>query len=102
MAVRITHFDLPFRLAGTSFAVAEQDSPADVDNCVEAIIRTPAGSRDDSPDFGMEDLAFTNQPVNVDRVTTQITNQEPRATILITQQPDRYDALIEHLVVSVS
>lgn len=98
----IEHFDLPFRLAGKSFGVVEQDSPADVANCVEAIIRTPNGFRDDSPDFGMDDLVFTNLPVNIDRITTQITEQEPRAEIFIREQPDRYDALIEHLVVEVS
>lgn len=100
--LNITHFDLPFRLAGTSFAVVEQDTPADVANCVEAIIRTPNGFRDDSPDFGMDDLVFTNLPINIDRLTTQITQQEPRAQIFIREQPNRYDALIENLIVEVS
>lgn len=99
--IDIPHFDLPFRLNGKSFGVVEQDTPADIANCVECIIRTPAGFREDSPDFGLEDLVFTNQPINTDRLTSQIVQQEPRAQVFITQQPDIYDALIEYLIVNV-
>lgn len=88
MAVLIPHFDLPFRFGNTSIVTVEQDSPEDVANCVEAIARTIIGERDDSPDFGIDDLTFSNQPLDTELLTAQILQQEPRATIVIREEPD--------------
>lgn len=99
MAILVPHFDLPFRMSGTSFATVEQDSSADVANCVEAIIRTPNGFRDDTPDFGMDDNTFATLPLNLEKLTAQIENQEPRAAIALTQNPNLIDSLITRLVV---
>jgi hypothetical protein len=56
---RTPHFGLPFRLAGTSFAVTEQDTPEEIGDCVESVLRTPEGSRIDVPAFGHPDDTFT-------------------------------------------
>lgn len=101
MAVLVPHFDLPFRLSGKSFATTEQDSYADVANCVEAIVRCPAGFRDDSPDFGFEDTTFELVPLNLEDLTTQIVTQEPRATVALTENPDLVDTLVDHLRIEV-
>lgn len=79
------HFDLPFRLSGKSFATVQQDSPEDVANCVECIVRTPSGFREDTEDFGLDDLTFNNQPLNLALVKSQIQRQEPRASLLVEQ-----------------
>lgn len=97
----VPHFDLPFRLSGSSFAVVDQDTPEDVTNCVEAIVRTPLGFRDDSPDFGLEDLTFNNQPFNVERLVSLIENQEPRLPVTIEQNPNLYDILATKLTIMV-
>lgn len=101
MAVLVPHFDLPFRLSGTSFAVAEQDSEIDISNCVETIIRTPYGFRDDNPDFGLDDHTFENIPLAKEIIISQIQNQEPRSTILITENPDLVDTMVDHLSIEV-
>lgn len=100
VAVLVPHFDLPFRLSGSSFAVVEQDSSADVANCVEAIVRTPNGFRDDTPDFGMDDITFANQPLNLERLTAQIESQEPRASVALEQHPSLVDELVTKLVIN--
>lgn len=101
MAVLVPHFDLPFRLSGSSFATVEQDSPEDIANCVEAIIRTPYGFRDDNPDFGLDELTFSNLPLNLERLTSQIESQEPRASIILEERPDLIDSLVTKLIVEV-
>lgn len=102
MAVLVPHFDLPFRLSGTSFAVAEQDSFGDIANCVEAIVRTPNGVRDDTPEFGLDDHTFDNRPLNIEQMTAQIENQEPRASVVLTEQSNFLDDLIAEVRIVVN
>lgn len=101
MAILNPHFDLPFRLSGNSFAVVEQDTYADIANCVETIIRTPQGHRNDAPDFGNPLEAFDTQPVNVDLLKDAIRTQEPRSDNLVTEQGDAVDTLIDYVRVEV-
>lgn len=98
---RIPHFDLPFRLVGSSYATVEQDSYLDIVNCVTAIVKTPVGFRDDLPAFGRPEILFMNQPIEVDVLQDSIVGQEPRADVLITEQRDAYDQLIDHLIMEV-
>lgn len=105
MASTVTpHFDLPFRfLANGTTAVVEQDSYPDVANCVEVIVRTPYGFRNDSPEFGIPDsLLFNNQPVLTAEFEEIIANQEPRAVLVFTEQPDLVDSLIDRVKIQVS
>lgn len=82
MAVLIPHFDLPFRFG----AYTEQGGPRDLANCVFAIVSTPAGFRDEVPNFGIPDLAFGDVPVMDERIQTRIKDQEPRATLAFSEQ----------------
>jgi len=99
--VTTPHFDLPFRLSGSRFAVVEQDDYADVANCVEAIVRTPYGYRDDTPDFGFPYDAFEVQPIGATQIGEIIEGQEPRARILTTETMDEVDNLVDHLRIEV-
>lgn len=101
MAVLTPHFDLPFRLVGSSFFTVEQDSEEDIANCVEAILRTPYNSIPDTEDFGLDDHTFDIQPIDTDAVTRQILNQEPRASLLIEQETDFVDNLIARVTVTI-
>jgi phage baseplate assembly protein W len=101
------HFDLPFRFVGStttnkSAAVVEQNSFADIADCVEAIVRTPLGFRNDAPEFGFPDLEFLEQPIVSEDVVELVQAQEPRARVLITEQTDLIDVLIDRLTVEVS
>ena len=101
------HFDMPFRFVGStainkSVAVAEQNSFEDIGNCVETIVRTPLGFRDDAPGFGFPDLVLLEQPVVTKDVVELVQGQEPRAVILITERPDAFDQLIDRLTVEVN
>ena len=80
------HFDLPFRLSGKTFATVQQDSSEDIANCVECIVRTPLGAREDTDDFGLDDYTFNNQPLNLELMKSQISVQEPRASLMLSQE----------------
>lgn len=98
----IPHFDLPFRFVGSNAAVVEQDSLEDITNCVEAVVRTIIGQRVELPDFGIPDPTFQTQPLQLQAITEAILQQEPRATIAMTQNPDRFNQLVVDVLMRVS
>lgn len=96
------HFDIPFRLtSGGSAALVEQNTFEDITNCVEVIVRTPLGFRDDAPEFGFPDLALLQQPIVTKDLIELIEAQEPRASILMTEHPDYLDNLIDRVTIQV-
>lgn len=84
-------------MSGHSFVTVEQDSLDDIANCVEAILRTPLGFRDDATDLGSPDYTFASLPVGADTIAENISVQEPRVDILVRESIDRLDALIDHV-----
>ncbi len=96
------HFDIPFRLQVAGAAVVEQDTYEEIANCVEVIIRTPYGFRDDTPDFGFPSLELRTQPLLTSEVREVVDQQEPRAAVLMYEMPDFYDVLIDKITVEVS
>lgn len=64
MAVKTPHFRVPFSVIGGDVAVVEQDSAEEIDQCVEAVLRTPVGTRIDEPEFGVPDETFEQLPPN--------------------------------------
>jgi hypothetical protein len=98
------HFDLPFRFTGGTpggVPVQEQGTFEDVANCVEMIVRTPLGFRDDAPDFGFPELELLEQPILTKDVLELVQAQEPRAAVFISEMPDKLDVLIDRLTVEV-
>lgn len=75
----IPHFDIPFRYNKGTPAVVEQDSVAEVANCVLAICSTEPGQFFDSPDFGLRDMTFSQQPIKREEMLQAIQQWEPRA-----------------------
>lgn len=98
----VPHFDLPFRFTAGHAAVVEQDSSDDISNCVDAVLLTRIGSRVEMPEFGIPDPTFDIQPIELQGMFAALVEQEPRAYVLIDQEPDRFDQLIAHLTVSVA
>jgi phage baseplate assembly protein W len=97
----IPHFDLPFRYVGGKAAVVEQDSPRDIQNCVEAVIRTHKGQRESLPDFGLQDYTFTVMPIDPGSLASIVEAQEPRAIVLAQEAPDDFDMLLDRVRISV-
>lgn len=93
---RTPHFDFPFRFDRTTgqFATVEQDTFADVFNCVHVTVRTHPGQRDLLPEFGVLDLTFMEQPVDTGEMQAEIARWEPRAQVVFTQAADELDMLI--------
>ena len=80
----VPQFDLPFRVKGEAVVEVDQDSIEDVDNCVEAIVRTPLGSHLDDLDLGVPDLTFRSVGANptAEQFLSAVEDQEPRAHLL--------------------
>lgn len=95
------HFTLPFRVGDSDFCTVEQDEYIDIFNCISAIVRTPFGTRNEVPEFGRPTVLFVNQPVGKEFLTSAIMTQEPRAEIVVTEVPDRYDELIDNIRIDV-
>lgn len=96
---RTPHLGLPFRLSGSSFAVTEQDSSEEVSDCVEAVLRTPQGSRIDVPAFGRPDDTFAQlgkAAPNAEPYLAAIEEWEPRATVSGTAEAEES---IERIIV---
>jgi hypothetical protein len=79
----------------------EQDSFDDVANCVETIIRTPYGFRQDNITFGFPSLELLTQPVTSEAIRQIIAGQETRASLIMDEQPDTFDPLIDRVTVEV-
>lgn len=98
----VPHFDLPFRWDSTGHvAVVEQDSVDDVANCVEAVVRTRVGERDEHPNFGSPERLFGELPVTTEELRAAIERWEPRAGLLIEAAPDRLDDLLTRVRIRV-
>jgi phage baseplate assembly protein W len=97
----VPHFSLPFRFAGSSVAVNEQDSIEEVADACLAILLCPVGFRVELPSFGLEDPTFTSPAPDLDTVREALDQWEPRAAAAISEYPDLLDALIAHVEVDV-
>lgn len=71
------HFAHPFRI-GQSVAVVDQDTDEEILGCVWAICSTEVESRDEVPEFGVEDLAFRSEAEVTQEVVEAVREWEPR------------------------
>jgi phage baseplate assembly protein W len=75
---RVPKLRVPFQIVGKSALAVEQNSDDEVFQCVEAVIRTPEGSRIDEPEFGIPDYAFQGR-IDGAQIQESIDEWEPRA-----------------------
>lgn len=100
MNVETPHFSFPFRfelIPGTgdrAAAVVEQQSADEVADCVLRIAHTPRGFREELPDFGITDPTFSQVPVDVERMTEEIREWEPRTDLRGETMIDSLDELV--------
>jgi len=93
----IPHFALPFRYEGGRPAVVEQDSIDDIAACVEAILRTRPGQRDEHPEFGTPDLVFRQLPTDLDAFVDAVEVWEPRARALVEEDASRFHEAVSRV-----
>jgi phage baseplate assembly protein W len=81
------HFKSPFRIRGATAEYVEQGSIDElIQNCV-AILRTPYGSREDEPNFGMAQQEFEDaQHITIHDIEAAIQRDEPRARQMTSEQ----------------
>jgi len=89
----LPHLSLPPRLDGTHLAVTEQDTAAEVADCVELTLRTVQGERRTLPSFGRPDnLEFiTNRDLAVAETQQTIEDNEPRAQGMVESDDSQAD-----------
>lgn len=78
------HISFPPRLVNGSLAMVEQDSPQELRQSVLACLKTPQGSREDAPDYGIPPILFeqlTTEP-DVAAVLAAVEQVEPRVRLL--------------------
>jgi phage baseplate assembly protein W len=79
----IPHFSLPFRIEGGVAVVVEQDSSAEIADCVAAVCLTLKGQRVEQPGYGISDPAFERGDVTVGALLDEIQPWEPRASLAL-------------------
>jgi phage baseplate assembly protein W len=85
----VPQLSLPLRIdpATGTYAEVEQDSVDDVAGCVEAVLLTRIGERDELPEFGTPDLAFLELPLDLGALVRLVEQWEPRAELLVEEAP---------------
>jgi phage baseplate assembly protein W len=91
----VPHFDRPFRIVGSSAAVVEQDSDAELTNAARTILETEHGSREEMPEFGVSDLPFRDASDVSAEVLAAVRQWEPRLDA-------ETDATIEEMTMTVA
>lgn len=84
MATAIPHFSLPFRIVGGAFVVVEQDSSAEIADCIAVACLTLKGERIEEPTYGITDPTFTRGEVAAG-LLKEIQPWEPRANLHISE-----------------
>lgn len=79
MSVRWT---FPLTLDAGRLATHEQDTLADVTQCVHVLTRTRRGSRPLAPNVGFDDPTFSD--VEADEIVGPLAGLEPRADVTVT------------------
>jgi hypothetical protein len=102
MAVETPHFAHPFAMAeqpdgSLAALVDEQDSIDEIVACVERVVSFTRGSRDELPDFGIDDPTFAQAPVDVRLLSAQVAEWEDRVEVNAETTIDTYDELIAHV-----
>jgi phage baseplate assembly protein W len=95
------HFALPFMLGPDGqFAVVDQDSEADIEACIRAILLSRIGYRDDRPEFGIDDPTFRQGGVHLEALQATLATFEPRADRLLSRDPAQLQGLVDRITVA--
>lgn len=86
----IPHLAMPLQAVNGSWVLVEQDTEAEIAQCVRNICSFERGFRIEDPDFGIEDPTFTVMPIDTNDIVQAVEEYEQRAEVVVTQdvQPD--------------
>lgn len=76
----------------------EQDTDAEIAQCVYALLATEPGQRVELPEYGLEDQAFREGGADLTEIRAEIEEWEPRAEALT---DDEIDDLTDKVQVNV-
>ena len=88
-------FPLRLRANGASAVVVEQDSIDEIMDCVEVLLSTEEGSREEAPAYGIDDLTFRMGGVDQELVMATIAKWEPRAETIL--EADEIEQFIQRV-----
>jgi phage baseplate assembly protein W len=74
---------LPRGQAPGTFSVVEQDTLADVKQCIHVLVKTPLGWRPLAPDVGIVDPLWL-EGIDTDALAGSLVEWEPRAAVSVT------------------
>lgn len=97
----VPHFAFPFRVESGSVAVQEQDTTDEVAQCVQVLLATPLGERQEQPDYGVTDPTF-QEDIDQQEILTAVSEWEPRALPALTDDIDSADELVRTLRATVA
>lgn len=91
------HISFPFRLRpdGQAAVYVEQDDPDEVLDCVQVLLLTPLGSRDEVPDYGVGDPAFRERGADLNAIIGAVERWEPRAAAEAEQLIDQLSGTVQ-------
>lgn len=79
----VPHITLPIEVRASAYRTVDQDTTAEVANCVAAIVAYPIGYREEAPDFGIADPTFGSLPLDTSAIERACEAYEPRAVLRI-------------------
>lgn len=90
------------RYDGRRMAMVQQDSSDDIVMCITNLLLTRPGEREMNPEYGSQDLTFARQPIDEHALHMVIEEWEPRAAVVIEQDPKFLDELAVRIQISIS
>ncbi len=96
------HFGAPFAFTQEGAVVLEQDTPDEIAACVFNIASCPAGFLAYDPDFGVDDLMGDPTPLDTAALVSEISDQEPRASLVASESGSQFDVSLRTIALQVS
>lgn len=91
----------PLRFVNGLPVMVDQDSPQEIGECVEVILRYPVGSCVDLPDFGRPEVTFEQSGVDLDVLRDVVQEWEPRAEAFLDRDPAFLADALDEITVTV-
>lgn len=83
----VPHLAMPLSIVGGSYRATQQGDTAEVAACVAVICSFERGYREEAPDFGIADPAFSTRPVDLADIQQACETYEPRAIVRVEESP---------------
>lgn len=103
MAVRVLANPITFGADGRLKTV-EKDTPEEIAQCVEMVLRTRRGSRLERTNYGVRDFVFdeiSSPALIAEHVNRAILEGEPRADVIVEADPSALDDMMLRIGVTI-